>query len=95
MPLAKKRTPSFAKTFIDAGVKVVYLVDLVTEVISLSPQIKDEFIHQFVAEASIHSNTLKEITIEYLKAMTDNRQVVLVAIAGIKKTDLPNHQIKF
>ncbi|NLZ15708.1 MAG: arginine deiminase [Erysipelotrichaceae bacterium] len=94
LPLAKKEHQAFAKTFIDAGVKVVYLVDLVTEVISLSPQIKDEFIHQFVAEASIHSNTLKEITIEYLKAMTDNRQVVLKAIAGIKKTDLPNHQIK-
>ena len=94
LPLAKKEHQAFAKTFIDAGVKVVYLVDLATEVISLSPQIKDEFIHQFVAEASIHSNTLKEITIEYLKAMTDNRQVVLKAIAGIKKTDLPNHQIK-
>ncbi len=94
LPLAKKEHQAFAKTFIDAGVKVVYLVDLVTEVINLSPTIKDEFIRQFVTEASIHSHTLEEITIDYLKAITDNRQLVLKAIAGIKKTDLPNHQIK-
>lgn len=94
LPLAKKEHQAFAKTFIDAGVKVVYLVDLVTEVINLSPTIKDEFIRQFVTEASIHSYTLEEITIDYLKAITDNRQLVLKAIAGIKKTDLPNHQIK-
>ena len=36
LPLAKKEHQAFAKTFIDAGVKVVYLVDLMKEVLDLS-----------------------------------------------------------
>ena len=93
LPLAKKEHQAFAKTFTDAGVKVVYLADLMSEVLDLSNDIKNQFIEQFVKEANIHSNTLKEITIEYLKAIKDSKELVLKSIAGIKKTDLPNHQI--
>ena len=94
LPLAKKEHQAFAKTFIDAGVKVVYLVDLMSEVLDLSNEIKNQFIEQFVEEANIHSNTLKEITIEYLKSFKNSKELILKTIAGIKKTDLPNHQIK-
>ena len=94
LPLAKKEHQAFAKTFIDAGVKVVYLVDLMSEVLDLSNEIKNQFIEQFVEEANIHSNTLKEITIEYLKSFNNSKELILKTIAGIKKTDLPNHQIK-
>ena len=94
LPLAKKEHQAFAKTFTDAGVKVVYLVDLMSEVLDLSNEIKNQFIEQFVEEANIHSNTLKEITIEYLKSFKNSKELILKTIAGIKKTDLPNHQIK-
>lgn len=94
LPLAKKEHQAFAKTFTDAGVKVVYLTDLMSEVLDLSNEIKNQFIEQFVDEADIHSNTLKEITIEYLKSFNNSKELVLKAIAGIKKTDLPNYQIK-
>ena len=94
LPLAKKEHKAFAKTFVDAGIKVVYLVDLMKDVLDLSNEIKDQFIDQFVKEANIHSNTLREITTEYLKSYKDNKELVLKTIAGIKKTDLPNYQIK-
>ncbi len=94
LPLAKKEHQAFAKTFADAGVKVVYLTDLMSEVLDLSNDIKNQFIEQFVNEADIHSNTLKEITIEYLKSFNNSKELVLKTIAGIKKTDLPNYQIK-
>ena len=94
LPLAKKEHQAFAKTFTDAGVKVVYLTDLMSEVLDLSNDIKNQFIEQFVNEADIHSNTLKEITIEYLKSFNNSKDLVLKTIAGIKKTDLPNYQIK-
>ena len=94
LPLAKKEHQAFAKTFIDAGVKVVYLVDLMKEVLDLSNDIKNEFINQFVNEADIHSNTLKELTIEYLKNFKDNKELILKTIAGIKKTDLPSYSVK-
>ena len=94
LPLAKKEHQAFAKTFTDAGVKVVYLVDLMSEVLDLSKEIKEQFINQFVKEANIHSNTLREITIDYLKSFNNPRELVLKTIAGIKKTDLPNYMVK-
>ena len=45
LPLAKKEHQAFAKTFIDAGVKVVYLVDLMKEVLDLSNEIKNELLN--------------------------------------------------
>ena len=94
LPLAKKEHQAFAKTFIDAGVKVVYLVDLMKEVLDLSNDIRNEFIEQFVKEANIHSATLKEVTTEYLKSIKDNRALILKTIAGIKKTDIPSYSIR-
>ena len=94
LPLAKKEHQAFAKTFIDAGVKVVYLVDLMKEVLDLSNEIKNQFIEQFIQEADIHSNTLREMTAQYLKNIKDNKELVLRTIAGIKKTDLPSYSIK-
>ena len=93
LPLAKKEHQAFAKTFTDAGIKVVYLTDLMSEVLDLSNDIRNQFIEQFVKEADIHSNTLKEITTEYLKSIKSSKELVLKTIAGIKKTDLPNRQI--
>ena len=94
LPLAKKEHQAFAKTFTDAGVKVVYLVDLMCDVLDLSKDIKNQFINQFIKEANIHSNTLREVATEYLNNIKDTRTLVLKTISGIKKTDLPNYQIK-
>ena len=94
LPLAKKEHQAFAKTFTDAGVKVVYLVDLMSQVLDLSNEIKKQFIEQFIKEANIHSNTLREVATEYLENIKDTRSLVLKTIAGIKKTDLPNYQVK-
>ena len=94
LPLAKKEHQAFAKTFIDAGVKVVYLVDLMTEVLDLSNDIRKEFIEQFVKEADIHSNTLRELTLDYLNSFKDNKQLILKTIAGIKKTDIPSYSVR-
>ena len=94
LPLAKKEHQAFAQTFIDAGVKVVYLVDLMKEVLDLSNDIRNEFIEQFIKEANIHSTTLKEVTTEYLKSIKDNKQLILKTIAGIKKTDIPSYSVR-
>ena len=66
LPLAKKEHQKFAQTFIDNGVKVVYLVDLVTEALDTDPSIKDQFIKQFISEANINSVTLSELSYQYL-----------------------------
>lgn len=92
LPLAKKEHKQFAKTFIDNGVKVVYLVDLVTEALDTDPKVKEEFIHQFVKEANINSVTMTELVTELLMNMKDTKEMVLKTISGIKKKELPNYQ---
>ena len=92
LPLAQKEHKKFAQTFIDNGVKVVYLVDLVVEALDTDPQVKKAFITQFIKEANINSVTLSEVLYEYLSKIDDTRQMVLKTIAGIKKTDLPNYK---
>ena len=94
LPLAKKEHQAFAQTFKDAGVKVVYLVDLMKEVLDISSEIRNAFIEQFVNEANIHSATLKEVTTDYLKSIKDNKQLILKTIAGIKKTDIPSYSVR-
>ena len=93
LPLAVKEHRAFAKTFTDAGVKVVYLVDLMKEVLDLSKDIRNEFINQYIKEANIHSNTLREVTTEYLNGTKDNKELILKTIAGIKKSDIPSYKI--
>ena len=94
LPLAKKEHQAFANTFKDAGVKVVYLTDLMTEVLDSSNEIKNQFVEQFIKEAHIRSNTLREVATEYLKNIKDNKELILKTIAGIKKSELPNYQVK-
>ena len=91
LPLAKKEHQQFAKTFRDNGVKVVYLVDLVVEALNTSPEVKKQFIEQFVKEANINSVTLSQLVLEKLYSIDDTKEMVLKSIAGIKKTDLPNY----
>ena len=92
LPLAQKEHKKFAQTFIDNGVKVVYLVDLVVEALDTDPEVKKAFITQFIKEANINSVTLSEVLYEYLSEIDDTRLMVLKTIAGIKKTDLPNYK---
>ena len=94
LPLAKKEHQAFAKTFKDAGVEVVYLTDLMVDVLDISEDIKNQFIKQFIKEARIRSNTLREVATTYLKTISTNKELVLKTIAGIKKSELPNYQIK-
>ena len=92
LPLAKKEHQEFAKTFIDNGIKVVYLVDLVSEALDTSKEVKDQFIKQFVQEANINSVTLSELVYEKLSSYTNTKEMVLKAIAGIKKTELGEYK---
>ena len=94
LPLAQKEHQKFAQTFIDNGVKVVYLVDLVVEALDQDDSIKKLFIEQFVKEANINSQTLSEVVLEYLYSIKDTRQMVLKTIAGIKKDELPDFKVR-
>ena len=57
LPDAQKEHDAFARQLRKNGVKVVYLEDLMAEVIDSNKDIREKFIRQFIKEAGI--NTIK------------------------------------
>ena len=88
LPLAIKEHRNFANVFVENGVKVYYLVDLMTEVLNINDTIRKEFINRFVLDANIKSQTLGEMVFEYLYNIKDNKELVLKCISGIKKDEI-------
>ena len=50
LPDAQKEHDAFAKALRDNGVKVVYLEDLMSEVIAENSEVREKFIRQFIKE---------------------------------------------
>ena len=91
LPLAQKEHDAFAEVFRKAGVKVVYLLDLVSEALE-DNKIREQFIHQFIEEANIYSQTLKEVVYDYLISFKDVKEMVAKTMTGIKKSELKGYE---
>ena len=59
LPIAQKEHDEFARILRMNGVEVVYLEDLMTEVLDSRPELKEKFIKQFVYEAGIKTPKFK------------------------------------
>lgn len=90
LDLAQKEHDAFADIFRKNGVEVLYLVDLVAEALDSSDEVKNEFINQFIEEASITSDTLKLLIFDYLKSMKITKEMISTTMAGIRKDEVPN-----
>jgi arginine deiminase len=85
---AQKEHDNFAKVLHDNGVEVYYLERLVAQTLDLSPEIKEKFVRQFIKEAGITSYKYKKVVYEYLISYTDNLDLVLKTMEGIKLNEL-------
>lgn len=84
LPEAQKEHDEFAHILKENGIEVVYLEDLMADVLSLSGEIEDKFIRQFVYEAGIRTPKYKNLVYEYLKSFTNKKELVLKTMEGIK-----------
>ncbi len=91
LPLAKKEHQEFADVFRNNGVEVLYLTDLVEESL-YNIEIKKAFIKDFLDDAKIVSQTLREVLTQYLLSIKDTKNMVNKCISGIKKTDLASYK---
>lgn len=92
LPDAQKEHDEFAKALKDNGVEVVYLEDLMAEVLSLNSNIKSKFIRQFMKEAGINTIKYKMLVEDYLMAIKDPKELVLKTMEGIQVGDIPKKQ---
>lgn len=84
LPIAQKEHDEFARVLKENGVEVVYLEDLMAEVIAESKDVREEFIKQFVYEAGIKTPKYKELAFNYLNSFKNSKELVLKTMEGIQ-----------
>ena len=95
LKVAEEEHDAFSQVLRDNGVEVVYLEDLVAQVLDISPEIREEFLRQFIVEAGVRSPKYQEIVYEFLNSITDSKELVLKTMEGIYLNELPHdtHEI--
>ena len=89
LPDAIKEHDGFAKALTDNGVEVVYLEDLMTEVLDISDEIKNQFIEQFMDEAGINSYKYRGLVYKYLMSIKQTKKLVLKTMEGVQLSEIP------
>ena len=92
LPDAQKEHDAFAKALRDNGVEVVYLEDLMADVLALNTNIKAKFIKQFMKEAGINTIKYKNLVEDYLMSFKDPKELVLKTMEGIQVGDIPEEK---
>jgi arginine deiminase len=92
LPDAKKEHDAFAKVLRDNGVKVIYLEDLMAEVIASDEKIREKFIRQFIKEAGINTIKYERLVYDFLNKIKDPKQLVLKTMEGIQVGDIPKQK---
>ncbi len=92
LPDAQKEHDAFAQALRDNGVEVVYLEDLMADVIALDEKIKVQFIEQFMDEAEINTIKYRMLVREYLMNIKDPKKLVLKTMEGIQIGDIPKRK---
>ena len=83
---AQKEHDAFADCLRQQGVEVVYLTDLVAESLT-GPEVRQDFLHQFLDESGVEDPRTRRMLEEYLGAMSD-RAMVSAMMAGVRKDEL-------
>ncbi|WP_077612686.1 arginine deiminase [Clostridium sp. Marseille-P2415] len=86
---AQQEHDAFAETLKSNGVEVLYLEDIMAEVLDLSDDIKDEFVKQWISEAGICTGLYKKKIYDYMmQYKDDSKALVLKSMEGIVLKEL-------
>ena len=89
LKVAQEEHDAFAQALRDNGVEVVYLEDLMTEVLDQNPDVREPFLKQFIEEAGIRTDRYQKIIFDYLNDnYPENKDLVLKTMEGINLTEL-------
>lgn len=88
--VAQAEHDAFAQTLRDQGVEVVYLEDLMTEVLRLYPKLLDPFLHQWLSEGEIRTQRWQNKLIDYLRSHYEGKALVEKTMEGITLAEMGN-----
>lgn len=81
---AQKEHDAFAEALRNEGIEVLYLEQLAAESLT-SPEIRDQFIEEYLEEANIRGRQTKIAIRELLHSIEDNQELVEKQWQGFKK----------
>lgn len=87
LKVAQKEHDAFVSLMRNNGIEVVYLEDLMSDVLDLSDDIKKKFIDEFIAEGCT-DRRYHDVIRDYLNSLDDNKDVVMKTMEGIKYNEL-------
>ena len=93
LPVAQREHDEFARVLKENGVEVVYLENLMAEVIDLSADIREEFLNQFIYEAGIRTPKYRDLVFQYLNSYKNPLELVLKTMEGIQVSEI-NQKLK-
>ena len=93
LPVAQREHDEFARVLKENGVEVVYLENLMAEVIELSTDIREEFLNQFIFEAGIRTPKYRDLVFQYLNSYKNPLELVLKTMEGIQVSEI-NQKLK-
>ena len=85
---AQKEHDNFAQALRNEGIEVLYLEKLAAESLT-TPEIRDQFIEEYLEEANIRGRQTKNAIREILRGIEDNQELVEKTMAGFQKAELP------
>ncbi len=89
LKVAQAEHDAFAQALRDNGVEVVYLENLMAEVLDANPALREQFLKQFIEEAGIRTERYQKIIFDYLNDnFESNIDLVLKCMEGVNLTEL-------
>ncbi len=89
---ARKEHDAFARLLKNNGVEVVYLIDLMAEVLQQNPEIVSAFLKRWMEEGHIHTAYWQQRLSDYLLADKDYRHLVAKTMSGVSLKEIGGPQ---
>ena len=89
LEVAQQEHDAFAEILRGEGVEVVYLEDLMAEVMDKYPELREKFLKQWIFEAGIRTERYQKIIYDYVNDnYASNKDLVLKTMAGVNLQEL-------
>ena len=88
LKIAQQEHDAFADLLRSRGVEVIYYVEETVKALT-NPQVKSEFLKEFISESNVHSKEAEEAIFDYLNSM-ETEDAVKKIIAGVKRDEVPD-----
>ena len=90
LKVARQEHDAFAQILRDNGVEVVYLEDLMTQVLTLHPELIDTCLHQWLTEGDVKTGKWQDKLTDYMRANFEGKALVEKTMEGITMREMGN-----